>query len=1112
MKKFWKIIGVLLLILFVLIVVALIGGYFFLKNFDIAKYKPQIITMASQSLGRTVDFKDVDLKVSLKDGVRFNVSDFVIGENPDFGSGAFISVGEIDAGLDILSFVITRQISIPNILIRSPRIRIIRNSEGILNAQTIAKPPDQQPEEKVKAAALPLIFINAFKITDAEFNFTDQSMTPGQNIAMTQFNLEVRNFSLTHSFDVVMDAAVLSVQKNLHVNGKVQLALAKNEIKLADVDVAVDLNQLTLDQLKGLSLLKGVPIPEVLKGQLKVKIKESVLSDKGLNTLVLDASFNDGQIVAVDIVPGISVQAKRIDLAVNNFSLKGNAPFHVSLTAAFYQEEPNVNFKSDAVFDVNTMGIHLTQGKFSTDFALWPLEKIKEAVAPLQSVPLPQHLAGTLQATIKDAKVSAEGLDALMLDARLSGGEIAVDNIIPGASIVLNRLDLAVRDFALDQPFFVSLRTAYLSEDQDISFEGNISLDLKNQAAKLNNVVFGFDCDKFSLERFKASGLIPEGVPFPQVLGGKIETRINDLALSSKGVERLKADIDWHNGKIAMTEVAPGISVAGNSIDLNVKNFSFKDVFDIAATLGYESDVQNISLSGQAAFDPVTQYVRLSQMTIKTDLSKIPLDRLKTTLAPLQAVPLPEMLTGLLEATIKELTAGPKGLGVITADVALKDGSIRMKDVSPGVSFAASHVNIGIHDFGLGTSFGFNIEMAYLHDLVNIQTQGTAKLYMEDQSIQLKDATAETDLSTLSLDQLKSSIAALKDASLPERLQGKFNIIITDAVAGAKGLSRLTGRGVLTGGEIKLKEFALPIQGVDTKFQLTEKDFMMDSIQARLGKGQVTAQAGVKDYLARQDFTLSAELKGIDLAEILDQKQAQVKVEGLVTGFVKAQGQGSDIYSMTGEGNLEVKEAKLKDLNILKTILDKISFLPNVSSRVEAGLTEKYKQKLNNKDTEINKVSAAIVISNGAAVVDPISIEADEFVFSGKSRAGFDAGYSLNGSVKIPAELSSAMAQGVSEMKYLYDENSNISIPVHVVGKGAQPPSFSVTQTALDMSKNILRNEGKKQLGNIFDKVLGIEGKASSSDVQGKETEGVDQKETSPAAEIIDGIFNNIFK
>lgn len=1112
MKKILKIIGVLLLILLVLIAAVLIGGYFFLKNFDIAKYKPQIITMASQSLGRTVDFKDIDLKVSLKDGVRFNVSDFVIGENPDFGSEAFIAVGEIDAGLDILSFVITRQISIPNILIRSPRIRIIRNNEGILNAQTIAKPPDQQPEETVKAAALPLIFIKAFRIIDAEFHFIDQSMTPEQDIAMTQFNLDVRNFSLTHSFDVAMDAAVLSDQKDLHVNGKVQLALAKNEIKLADIDIAVDLNQLALDQLKGIPLLKGVPIPEVLKGQIKVRIKESMISDKGLNTLALDASFNDGQIVAVDIVPGISIQAKCIDFAVNNFSLKGDTVSHVSLTAALYQEEPNVNFESDVVLDVNTMGIHLTQGEFSTDLALWPLEKIKEAVAPLQSVPLPQHLAGALQATIKDAKVSAEGLDALTLDARLSGGEIAADNIIPGASIALNKLDLAVKDFSLDQPFFVSLKTAYLSEDQDISFEGNVNLDLKNQAAKLNNVIFGFDCDKFSLERFKASGLIPEGVPFPQVLGGKIETRINELAVSSKGVEKLKADIDWHNGKMAVADVAPGISVAGNSIELNVKNFSFKDVFDIAATLGYESDVPNISLSGQAAFDPVTQYVRLSQMTIKTDLSKIPFDRLKTTLAPLKTVPLPEMLTGVLEATIKELTAGPKGLGMITADAALKDGSIRMKDVSPGVSFAASHINVGIHDFGLGTPFGFNIEMAYLHDLVNIRTQGTARLIMEDQSIQLKDTAFETDLSTLSLDQLKSSLAALKDASLPERLQGKFNIMITDVVAGAKGLSRLTGRGALTGGEIKLKEFALPIQGVDTKFQLTEKDFMMDSIQARLGKGQITAQAGVKDYLARQDFTLSVELMGIDLAEVLDQKQAQVKVEGLVTGFVKAQGQGADIYSVTGEGNLEVKEAKLKDLNVLKTILDKISFLPNVSSRVEASLPEKYKEELDNKDTEISKVSAAIVISNGAAVVDPISIEADEFIFSGKSRAGFDAGYSLDGAVKIPAELSSAMAQGVSELEYLYDENSNISIPVHVVGKGAQPPSFSVTQTALDMSKNILRNEGKKQLGDIFNKVLGVEGNPSSPDTQGEQTEGVDQKETSPAAEIIDGIFNDIFK
>ncbi len=1077
MQKAWKVIGSIFFIVFALFLVLLIGGFIFLKNLDIARYKPQIIKIATQSLGRQVDFKDIDLKVSFNEGIRFYLSDFVIGENPDFGSKDFFSAGEIDAGLDILSLVFARQISVPNVLIRSPRINIIRNPNGILNIQTLGQPsqwaPPKSKGQPLNPAALSALFINSFKIENAELFFTEKSGQSEQNISITQLNLTIRNFSPAKPFEFSVDGAVLSTQTDLRFNGKIQLNLLKNEVRLIYGDASVDLGRLSFAELKALPSLKGIAIPAAIKGQLQAKIKEAVVSDKGLSTFVVDISLVAGQISAFDIAPGISLDARHLDFSFDNFSLDGAAPARLNLAAALYQDQTNVSFKSDVFFDFKAMGIRLANGKFATKLALWPLEKLKAVIIPLKEISLPEHLSGEFQAEIKDLSAGAEGLKNVLLDARLSAGELTLKEFFPGALMVFNKTDLTVKDFSLGKTFFVSLKTAYLSEEPDISFEGNVIYDFNTQGAVVKDAVLGLDLDRFSLQRFKASGLVSSSLPIPSELAGKLQARVNSLTVSAKSVDWMNMDIEWLNGKFSIPEAAPGISVTVDNINLELKDFSLKEAFDVTASLGYESRLQNIFFNGKVAFDPAVGDVHLSKASIKLDLSGIPFEHLKTTINPLKAVSFPEVIKGELDVIVKEFSAGQKGLTEVKADIFLKDGEVSMKEAAPGVSFAVSHINADIKDFVIGTPFNFNIALAYLHDKPNIKARGAATIRLEDQSVMIKDSTVETDLSTFAIEELKSSILALKGASLPEKIEGKFNIVIAEAVAGAKGLNSLTSQGFLKGGVVKLKELVLAIEGLDANFRLTDKDLTMDTIQASIGKGRIAAYLEVKDYLSVQKISLSAELQGIDLVEILDQKQAPVKIEGLVFGNFKAEAQGSDINSVSADGNLEVKESKLKDFNVLKTLLGKISFFPNVSSRIETSLSEKYKEKLNNKDTEIKKISALCVLSKGIFFVDPVSIEADEFIFSGKSQAGFDQKYSLDGDFKIPAELSRSMANGVSEMQYLFDENKNISLPVHITGQGSQKPVIALTQTAVEIGKNALLNEGKKELEKALKKALG---------------------------------------
>jgi hypothetical protein len=870
MKKFWKFLKIFLLGLLAFFIITVIGGYFFLKHADIQKYKPQIINIASQSLGRAVDFKDIHLVVSLEKGIRLRLTDLTIAEDPAFGTAPFLSSQEIDAGVDLLAFLKTREISVPNILLRAPRVNLIRNAAGAFNAQSLGAENAPEPAltpspAKQAAATVPGIFIDALKIENAEIRLIDLSTQPETRLAVTQLDFAVNRFSLTHPFDVLLEAAVLSPKRNLRVTFNVQLNLLNKEAILSGMEMTADLGTLLLDELRRFPLLSGVPIPQVLGGQFKTAVKELTVSDKGVGQAIIDVSLTDGKCVLPNAAPGVSLDADNIQFKIENFRLDGNTPFHVDFQAALFHTAPNVTFNGDA------------------------------------------------------------------------------------------------------------------------------SLDISNQAASIENGTALIDLNLLSLEKLKTSGLIPAGAPLPKTLGGKIHLTLKKAMASAKGLENLLADLRLEDGNIFMPEAAAGISLTVQKINFDVKNFSLKDPFSIQGSLAYENETPNLTFQSAAQVDLSRQSLRITDGTVSTDLSQWSWGRLKSAIAALKDAPLPETSRGNVDVSIKELTAGPTGLNALLMDIALN------------------------------------------------------------------------------------------------------------------------------GGHVKMKDLAVPLEGLTTLLRLTSSDITMDKLSASLGKGQISARFGMKNYLSAPTFEAQAEIQEINLAEILHQKESAVKVEGMVSGRMQAQGQVMDLNSITAQGAFDVKDAKLKDLNVLKTVLDSISFLPDVGARLESQLPERYKEKLQNKDTEIKKVSLTCSIANGDILIDPTAIEADEFIFSGKTQAGFDQKYAMDGPFKIPAELSAAMTQDIEEMQYLYDEAGRISLPIHVKGQGSQIPQIDILQTAADIIKNAMRNKGKEELKKVlFEKILGGESSSEENPEAAAQNPGQQPSEpenqTSPGEQIIDDILDRIFK
>ncbi len=985
MKKLFKIFGIFLFTIFILLIIALFAGFIFLKTFDIKRYKPQIITAASNALGRAVDFKDIAFSVSIKDGVRFHLSDFIIAENPDFGSGDFVFVKEIDAGVDLLAFLTARQISVSAVLVSSAQVSIIRNSAGLLNFQTIKSTTDAPSAGTLPASsvAIPAIFVNSFKIENAQVAFTDQSVAPELKLTVSQLNFDVKQFSLSNPFDVLLEAAILSSEKNFSLSTKLQLDLAKSQVRFFNTDVALDLGQIPLEKLKALPMFSSVSLPELLDGQLKLKVRTAEVSSSGLAKIDADVFFYNGRVVAANIVPGVSLEARRLDVSLENLSLDSAVGSKLNVNAALYQDQVNLDFNASVFWDPSKMQVRIIDGKFLTNLDLWPLKKIQSQIIALKDLPLPESVGGKFETTIKEAIISPSGLQAILLDAKWLGGTVVLKDIIAGTSIALSKTDLEIGNFSLGKQFTISLKTSYLSQMQNLSFSGALAYDLNTQEFSIKNGIAEFNANDFDLGAFKASGLVAENVVLPEEFAGVFQAQISDLTASAKGLGEMKVDLKCQNGKVVFNDITPGVSVAASQINIKIADFSLTNAFAVEASLAYESDESNISLNGQVLLDLAAQKVGLNDMTIKTDFSKLPFEK------------------------------------------------------------------------------------------------------------------------------IKSKIAALKDVQLPQRIKGQLSVAIADASVGPSGLLTLVSDVSLKDGELKLKELGVPITAASADFKITESQLTTDKLVINLGEGQIISTVDVSDYMKRQDFVLSSEIKDIDLFKVLDQAQAPIKIAGLVFGNLKAKGQGADLNSIVSDGNFEVKEVKLKDINVLKIVLDKIAFIPNISSRIEAKLPENYKAKLNDKDTAINKVSGTFALVGGNIVLEPITVQADEFVFSGKSQATFDQTYSLDGAFKITNELSRIMGESSEELIYLYDADNNISLPVHISGKGGQMPMVAVSQSVMDLGKNAVRTEAKKELGKILDKALGFP-QDSQSPQQGEDSP--EQGQQSATQQIIGDVLNKILK
>lgn len=284
------------------------------------------------------------------------------------------------------------------------------------------------------------------------------------------------------------------------------------------------------------------------------------------------------------------------------------------------------------------------------------------------------------------------------------------------------------------------------------------------------------------------------------------------------------------------------------------------------------------------------------------------------------------------------------------------------------------------------------------------------------------------------------------------------------------------------------------------------------------GKGEVNMgrlSFLLKDVKATADLStlsmdtlrrLIPQLEGVPLPEIKS-GALSVSIE-----LFEAGPQG--LIALKGSGSLEIKEGQLTDINVLKMVLDKLSFVPNLATVLETGLPERFKESLRKKDTIVTGFKTSLGISNSSVAIQSMNMDAETFSFQGSGRVGFDQVYSFDGSFMIPQDLSSRMVAAVPEMEYLLDEAKQIHFPLKVSGKGASVSFFpDVKQMGITAIKYKGRQELEKVLDKVFDRAPKDDSKQPSVDTESTdETLPGTTQEKSKKQQLIEGVIDTIFK
>lgn len=214
-----KIFKFLIWLVAVVLVIVLVGGFIFLKTFDLNQYKSYAQDIVYKETGRQLALNgDAGLKISLIPTVVLNDVSL---SNADWAKPAdMVKAKQIEVSVDVLP-LLKKQVVINTVNLIDPEVNLAVNADGVPNWAFESKenkqekapaPKTEKAVEAAKTAAAIGIVAKHLKIENAHVNYHDMKSGSQTNVEIKSFNLASAgmNDNIHMDFEVLLNGEKIS--------------------------------------------------------------------------------------------------------------------------------------------------------------------------------------------------------------------------------------------------------------------------------------------------------------------------------------------------------------------------------------------------------------------------------------------------------------------------------------------------------------------------------------------------------------------------------------------------------------------------------------------------------------------------------------------------------------------------------------------------------------------------------------------------------------------------------------------------------------------------------------------------------------------------------------
>ncbi len=459
--------------------------------------------------------------------------------------------------------------------------------------------------------------------------------------------------------------------------------------------------------------------------------------------------------------------------------------------------------------------------------------------------------------------------------------------------------------------------------------------------------------------------------------------------------------------------------------------------------------------------------------------------------------------------------------------VRIENGALTFVDESfdPPLTISLRQIDFQASDLSFEKPFPFTVEALLWADEQNIAVDGEIALDLKNNRARVQRTKLETDLARLRLTALPFYGVLKEQFSLEGEVEGKVSLKNIAMQIGQNGLDAFAVDGELAGGRIRFGWLARPLTDIRCRFHADESNIAVSELSVAQAGGIVSAQGRWSDYGRSNMLMFDLKVDGVQLGELVPRARMPVLsdngkplgIEGGIYAVFDAEGQGAQIpelrEALQGDGSVEILGGKLLNINLLRFVLDKLSFIPDLARNIQGNLPPRYKNGLQSDETVLERVASTLQLKDQALYFNA-QIQSDGFTVTASGDLDCDQDLALAADFFIAKDLADSMRMSVPELSYLLDTSGRIHVPFSSYEGKLQ--NVRLYPRVEDLAAKVMQNRGKEELKKAIFRALDIEeGQVPAPQTRGQppaQGEAPPPEEPRPEEILIDSIFDAIFK